>query len=89
MANLKSSIKDIKKSRARAARNTVRLAELKRLTKKLAAAAARGEAEEVKGLFKTVQSKIARAAGKGVIKKNSAARTTARLAKRVGVKATK
>jgi len=85
MANIKSSKKDIKRSRASAVRNKSRDSEIKGLTKKVLDSVKSGNLEEARGLFRTTQSKIARAAGKGLFKKNTASRKIARLAKHMGV----
>lgn len=84
MANIKSSKKDVKRSRANAARNRARTSELKSLTKRVQVLVDGKKLEEAQGLFRTIQSKIARAAGKGVLKKNTASRKVALLAKRIG-----
>mgnify|MGYP004008423255 CR=1 FL=1 len=85
MANIKSSKKDIKTTRARTIRNRARSSEIKNLTKKVLGFIEGKDFEEARGLFSTVQSKIARAAGKGLYKKNTASRKIARLARHIGV----
>ncbi len=84
MANLKSSKKDACKSRIRAARNKARRSELKTLTKKVFGAVEAGELAKARAMFSLVQSKIARAVGKGVLKANTARRKISVLARRVG-----
>lgn len=84
MANLKSSKKDAQRSKVRAARNKARRSELKTLTKKVLEAVKTNEAATAQELFKLVQSKIARAKGKGLLKTNTASRKVSGLAKRVG-----
>ncbi len=84
MANLKSSKKDIKTSRIRASRNKARRTELKSLAKKVLEAVRVGQSELAQKLFVEVQSKIARAKGKGLLKANTASRKISGLAKRVG-----
>lgn len=84
MANIKSSKKDISRSRVRAARNKARKHEIKKLTKQLNADIADGKVDEMQAVLKKVQSRIARAMGKGVIKKNTAARRISGLTRKVG-----
>ncbi|MBT4594931.1 30S ribosomal protein S20 [bacterium] len=83
MANIKSSKKDIKRSTVRTKRSAARISEIKTLMKKVIASAASGAAGEAKELFRLVESKIARAKGKGVLKGNTASRKISRLAKKV------
>ncbi len=84
MANLKSSKKDAERSKVRAARNKARSSELKTLAKKVLEAVAAKQSDAAESLLKLVQSKIARAQGKGLLKKNTASRKISNLAKRVG-----
>lgn len=71
MANLKSSIKDIKSSRKRQARNTVVKSKIKTLIIKVSTA---GTTEEARALLPVAFSTIDKAVSKGIIHKNTAAR---------------
>ncbi len=84
MANLKSSKKDAERSKVRAARNRARSSEIKTLTKKVLEAVTAGQSAAAENLLRLVQAKIARAQGKGLLKKNTANRKISSLAKRVG-----
>ncbi len=80
MANIKSQKKrNITNEKARLANKAVR-SELKTRTKAAVAAAGTDEATDA---FKVAQKKLDKAATKGVIHKNAAARRKSRLAKRV------
>lgn len=80
MANIKSQKKrNITNEKARLANKAVR-SELKTRTKAAVAAAGTDEAVEA---FKLAQKKLDKAATKGVIHKNAAARRKSRLAKRI------
>ena len=80
MANIKSQKKrNITNEKARLANKAVR-SELKTRTKAAVAAAGTDEAADA---FKIAQKKLDKAATKGVIHKNAAARRKSRLAKRV------
>ena len=77
MPNIKSVIKDVKKSRERHARNIAVKSKIKTMVKKAQAA---GE-DEVKQAVSVAISVIDRAAEKGIIHKNQAARRKSRLMK--------
>ena len=83
MANLKSSKKDIKKSRLNAVRNSAVLSQVKTVTKKFLAVVALngGEQGKLLELFSQAQATIARAKTKGILKANTASRKVSRLAK--------
>lgn len=83
MANLKSSKKDAKRSKITSVRNAARLSEIKTATKKLVDALAANDVDTAKKLLVLAESKLARAEGKGVLKKNTAGRKISRLAKKV------
>lgn len=83
MANLKSSKKDAKRSKITSVRNAARLSEIKTTTKKLVDALAANDVDTAKKLLVLAESKLARAEGKGVLKKNTAGRKISRLAKKV------
>jgi small subunit ribosomal protein S20 len=81
MANIKSSKKDIKRIKIKMKRNRSRLSDIKTFTKKFVSAVEKKDAGAAAGLFKDVQSKIARAKGKGLFKANTAARKISALSK--------
>lgn len=78
--NIKSSMKRVRSSQAKAAANKNRRSELRTLVKKAIAAREQGlpEAEE---LARTVQAKMDRAVADGLIAKNTAARRKSRIAR--------
>lgn len=77
MPNIKSVIKDVKKSQERHARNIAVKSKIKTMVKKARSA---GE-EEVKQAVSAATSVIDKAAEKGIIHKNAAARRKSRLMK--------
>jgi small subunit ribosomal protein S20 len=81
MANIKSSKKDIKRITIRTARNKARMSEIKTLTKKFKMAVESGNSADASVLFKTVQAKVSRAKGKGLLKANSASRRVSAMSK--------
>jgi small subunit ribosomal protein S20 len=82
MANLKSSKKDVKRSRVNAKRNGACDTAMKNTMKKFFAAVEGADAVKAAELMQQAQSKIGLASKKGVIKKNAAARRVSRLARR-------
>ena len=89
MANIASSKKDARRSVVRAARNrAIRSAVKTRITRVRRALAERGEAaEEVDQLAANALSALDRAAAKGVLHPNNAARRKSRLMKRLSAAA--
>lgn len=83
MANIKSSAKRAGTNEKRNARNVARRSDLKTATKKVMAALADNNVAQAKELLRAAESKIARACGKGVLKKNTASRKISRLALQV------
>ena len=84
MANIKSAKKRAKQSEKRRLINLNRLTSLRTSIKKLFKAIdTKVVPEKIKELFNDTQAKLARAKGKRLIHKNTAARKTSRLAKRV------
>ena len=83
MANIKSAKKRAKTNIIRHNQNNARKSEIKTLAKKVLAALASNNVSEAKELLRTVESKIARAGSKGVLKKEAASRKISRLAHRV------
>lgn len=83
MANIKSAKKRAKTNSERNARNVARKSEIKTATKKVLAALAHNNIAQAQELLQVAESKIARASGKGVLNKNTAARKISKLALRV------
>ena len=82
MANIKSQVKRNRQNEARRVRNKAVRSELKTRTKAAAAAAEAG-ADDAEELTRLAVKRLDKAASKGVIHKNQAARRKSRLAKRV------
>lgn len=84
MANrIKSGIKRHRQSLKRRDRNTAVKSDLKTQLKKFSATVAEGDAAAVDNVLRETESKLKKAATKGVIHKKTASRRTGRLAKRV------
>ena len=79
MPNIKSAIKDVKKSRELHARNVAEKSKIKTFVKKAKSAIASGDTESVKSVITAATSVIDKAAEKGIIHKNAAARRKSRL----------
>jgi small subunit ribosomal protein S20 len=80
LPNIKSVIKDVKKSRERRLRNVSTKSRIKTLTKKTKAAIDAG-AENVAALLSETVSVIDKAAKRGIIHPNAAARRKSKLMK--------
>ncbi len=80
MANIKSQIKRNRQTEKRRVRNLGVRTEMRSRTKKALAAADAG-AEDAEATFRAASKAIDRAANKGIIHKNQAARRKSRLAK--------
>jgi len=83
MANLKSAKKRAIQNKKRQRANQARRTEFKTLTKKFEEALATNDIASAKELLQLAESKIARACSKKVVKRNTAARKTSSLAKRL------
>jgi small subunit ribosomal protein S20 len=81
MANIKSSIKDIRRTKARTARNTIVSSRIKTLRKKVLAAAQQGDKDALAGASSVYASALDKAAKTNVVHKNKVNRSKARLAK--------
>lgn len=81
MANKKSSKKDMRRIVKRTARNKATRTALKTYVKKVRTAVTAGDVTEVKAALVTAQSMIDKAAQRGIIHKNQAARRKSRAAK--------
>lgn len=82
MANLRSALRDIKKSRKRAARNQSVRSAIKTFVKKTRAAIAGGE-ENAGELLQQTSALVDKAAKRNIIHKNAANRRKSRLARRL------
>ena len=82
MANLRSAIRHIKKSRKRAERNQSVRSAIKTFVKKTRTAIAEGD-EQAMAVYSATSSLLDKAAKRGIIHKNAANRRKSRLAKRL------
>ena len=82
MPNIKASERSVKTDAERRARNYSVRSAIKTSTRKVEEAARTGKADEAKNLLTTAASVIDKAAAKGVIHKNAAARKKSRLARK-------
>ncbi len=83
MANIKSQIKRNKQNEKRRLRNKSVRSELKTRIKRVLEAAAREDEEAREELLRVATRRIDKAAAKGIIHKNKAARLKSRLHKKV------
>ena len=83
MANTKSAKKMIRKIARRTDVNTARRSRMRTYIRKVEEAIASGDQAAAKSALQAAQPEIMRAAGKGVIHKNTSARKVSRLAARV------
>lgn len=83
MPNIKSSIRSVKTDAERRAKNAQVKSQVRTATRKTVEAVAAGQAEEAKAAFIKATSVIDKAANKGVLHKNTAARKKAKLAAKV------
>ncbi|TDT51114.1 30S ribosomal protein S20 [Fonticella tunisiensis] len=80
MANIKSAIKRIRKTEKRTLRNKMVKSSVKTIIKKFEAAVNNNNLDEAKALLSEASHAIDKAAAKGVLHKNNAARKKSRLA---------
>jgi len=80
---IKSGIKQHRQSLKRRDRNTIVKSDLKTQVKKITTFIDNNDQKAAEGLLKETETKLKKAASKGVIKKKTASRKTGRLAKRV------
>jgi small subunit ribosomal protein S20 len=80
---IKSGIKRHRQSLKKRDRNTTVKSDLKTQLKKLNSTIAEGDAATVDQVLRETESKLKKAASKGVIRKKTASRRTSRLAKRI------
>jgi small subunit ribosomal protein S20 len=83
MPNIKSAIKRVKVSEKRRQRNASHKSALRTAVKSFETAAASSNVETAKAALVTASQKLDKAATKGLIHKNAAARKKSRLAKRL------
>jgi small subunit ribosomal protein S20 len=83
MANIKSAKKRVLQTVKRQSRNQARKSSLKTAVKKVIAAIEAGNISASKTLLVEAESKIARAKGKGLLHRNTAARKISKLAQKV------
>ena len=83
MPNIKSSIRSVKTDAERRARNFPIRTSVRSAARRLVEQVESGNAEEAKALLVNASSVIDKAARKGVIHKNAAARKKSRLAKQI------
>lgn len=82
MPNIKSAIKRVKTSEARNAQNTTVKSAMRTAVKKVEAAISNNDGAAAKEVLATAASKLDKAAAKGLIHKNAAARKKSRLMKK-------
>jgi small subunit ribosomal protein S20 len=83
MANTDSARKRIRQNIVRTARNTARKSRMRTFVKKVEAAIAGGDREAANAALREAQPEMQRAAGKGVIHKNTVARKLSRMSARI------
>lgn len=83
MPNIKSAKKRATQDETRRVRNAARKSAIKTATKKVVAAVEAADIAQAQELLKEVNAQLARAKGKGVMHRNTAARKMSRLAKQV------
>jgi len=83
MANTKSAQKMVRKLERRTAVNTARRSRMRTFVRKVEDAIRAGDSEAARVALRNAQPEIMRAARKGIVHKNTAARKMSRLAKRV------
>ena len=82
MPNIKSAIKRVKTREARNDQNTTAKSAMRTAVKKVEAAISTNDGAAAKEVFATAASKLDKAAAKGLIHKNAAARKKSRLMKK-------
>lgn len=83
MANTASARKRIRQTAKRTARNQARKSRMRTFVKKVEAACASGDKTAAAEALRAAQPEMQRAAGKGVIHKNTVARKLSRLSARI------
>jgi small subunit ribosomal protein S20 len=85
MPHTKSAKKRVLTNEANRLRNVARRSDIKTACRKVKDALAQKDTKEAVVLLKAAESKISRACGKGLLKKNAAARKVSGLAKKVAL----
>ncbi|HEY1935177.1 MAG TPA: 30S ribosomal protein S20 [Acetobacteraceae bacterium] len=88
MANTASARKRNRQSIKRTERNAARKSRMRTFVKKVETAVAGGDKDAAVAALRTAQPEMQRAAGKGVVHKNTVARKLSRLAARIKALAT-
>ena len=83
MANIKSAIKRVKTNNKRRAQHAAQKSAMRTAVKNFEAIAELNETEKAQDAFALASKKLDKAASKGLIHKNAAARKKSRLAKRI------
>jgi small subunit ribosomal protein S20 len=83
MANTDSARKRIRQNIVRSARNQARRSRMRTFVKKVEAAIAGGDREAANAALRDAQPEMQRAAGKGVIHKNTISRKLSRMTARI------
>lgn len=83
MANTRSAKKMVRKIATRTAVNTARRSRMRTYVRRVEEAIEAGDKDAAKLALREAQPEIMRAAGKGLIHKNTSARKVSRLSKRV------
>ncbi len=83
MANIKSAMKRIRQDAKRTERNKARRSRMRSQVKQVEVALAAGDTENVAAAMLAAQKELARAASRGLIKRNNASRKISRLNARV------
>lgn len=83
MANTASARKRIRQNVKRTLRNTARKSRMRTFVKKVEVACASGDKDAASAALRAAQPEMQRAAGKGVIHKNTVSRKLSRLSARV------
>ncbi|WP_044747678.1 30S ribosomal protein S20 [Bacillus alveayuensis] len=83
MPNIKSAVKRVKTSEKRRAQNAAMKSAMRTAMKKFEALVVNNDVENAKIAFREASKKIDKAAQKGIIHKNAAARFKSRLAKKL------
>ena len=83
MANTASARKRIRQIERRTERNRARKSRMRTFVKKVEAAVAGGDKEVAQAALRAAQPELQRAAGKGVVHRNTVARKVSRLSARI------
>ena len=83
MANTRSAKKMVRKIATRTAVNTARRSRMRTFVRRVEEAIEAGDKDAAQTAFRAAQPEIMRAAGKGLIHKNTSARKVSRLSKRI------